>query len=97
MFFDDFDLRGHKAETVDRREDQADEMAMEALIPKKIWREKPIRGRATGEKIQNLAETLKIHPAIIAGRIRFEQKNYKLLSKWVGNKEARKLFAENIV
>jgi len=35
------------------------------------------------------------HPAIIAGRIRFEQNNYKLLSRHVGNKEIRKHFADS--
>ena len=86
----DFDLRGHEVELTDTKEKQADEIAAEALIPGKIWAQNPIQGKATGQKIQALAEQLKIHPAIIAGRIRFEKKNYKLLSKYVGNKEIRK-------
>ena len=40
----------------------------------------------------DMAKEWKIHPAIIAGRIRFEQNNYKLLSWHVGNKQVRKLF-----
>jgi HTH-type transcriptional regulator / antitoxin HigA len=44
-----------------------------------------------------LAAKLKIHPAIIAGRIRYEQNNYKLLSKHVGSKQIRKHFAESFM
>jgi HTH-type transcriptional regulator/antitoxin HigA len=95
MFVDDLDLRGHEVEVADTKEKQADDMAIEALIPRKIWQQHPIQGKATGPKIQALAEWIKIHPAIIAGRIRFEQKNYKLLSKYVGNKEIRKHFKES--
>jgi HTH-type transcriptional regulator/antitoxin HigA len=45
------------------------------------------------EEVYALAERLKIHPVIIAGRIRFERNHYKLLSKHVGNKQVRKHFA----
>ena len=95
LFIDDLDLRGHEAEVTDTKEKQADAMAIEAMIPRKIWKQNPIQGKATGPKIQAMAERLKIHPAIIAGRIRFEQKNYKLLSKYVGNREIRKHFKES--
>jgi len=97
IFIDDFDLRGHETELTDTKEKQADKIAAAALIPKKIWEQNPIQGKATGQKIQALAEELKIHPAIIAGRIRFEKKNYKLLSKYVGNKETRKHFKESCI
>ena len=66
-----------------------------ALIPKKVWDRNPIEDKATTEKVHSLAAKLKIHPAIIAGRIRYEQNNYKLLSKLVGNKQIRKHFAES--
>ena len=35
--------------------------------------------------IINLANALQIHPAIVAGRVRHEQKNYRLLSQFVGS------------
>ncbi|MCJ7539645.1 MAG: hypothetical protein MUO88_08295 [Desulfobacterales bacterium] len=44
-----------------------------------------------------MAAKLKIHPAIITGRIRYEQNNYKLLSKHVGSKQIRKHFAESFI
>lgn len=94
IIVDDFDLRGHEAEIEDEKEKEADEMAMEALIPPKIWNKSRLSDKVTASQIKSFAEQLKIHPAIIAGRIRFEKKNYKLLSRHVGNKEIRKQFME---
>jgi HTH-type transcriptional regulator/antitoxin HigA len=43
----------------------------------------------------NFAKTLQIHPAIIAGRIRHEHRNYRMLSHFVGTGEvSRQLDAE---
>lgn len=95
IIVDDLDLRGHDSETTDNMENEADEMAQEGLIPHTIWDSAPLEGRATAETVCALAEQLKIHPAIIAGRIRFERKNYKLLSRHVGNKQIRKHFPES--
>jgi HTH-type transcriptional regulator/antitoxin HigA len=38
------------------------------------------------------AKNLKIHPAIIAGRIRFENDDYKVLDNLLGRGKVRKLF-----
>jgi len=94
---DDLDLRGKKVETEDIIEKEADEMTRNGLIPKRIWDKKPFSSKASKEEVYALAEKLKIHPAIIAGRIRFEQNNYKLLSRHVGNKQIRKHFADSLI
>ncbi len=94
IIVDDLDLSGHDAKSEDIVEKVADRMTRDGLIPKKVWDKKPIEGRATAAAVNRLAEKLKIHPAIIAGRIRFEQNNYKLLSKYVGSGQVRKHFAE---
>jgi len=86
------DLRRHDAESEDKNEKEADEMTRDGLIPKKVWERNPIKGKVTAAKVYALAEQLKIHPAIIAGRVRYEQNNYKLLSKFVGRKQVRGLF-----
>lgn len=95
IIIDDLDLRGHNVETEDGIEKEADEMAYDGLIPNRVWNLKPIQGEATIAKVYTLAEKLKIHPAIIAGRVRFERNNYKLLSKCVGSQQVRKHFQEN--
>jgi HTH-type transcriptional regulator / antitoxin HigA len=95
IFIDDLDFRGHEAEIIDKKESEADELAQNALIPRKIWEKHPIKSQTITRDVEDLSEQLKIHPAIIAGRIRFERKNYKLLSKYVGNREIRKHFKNN--
>jgi HTH-type transcriptional regulator/antitoxin HigA len=42
--------------------------------------------------VMNLANALEIHPAIVAGRVRYEQQNYRLLSQFVGTGEVRRKF-----
>jgi HTH-type transcriptional regulator/antitoxin HigA len=95
IFIDDFDLRGHEAEISDPKESEADNLAQNALIPYKIWEKAPVRRHSTASNLMALSDKLKIHPAIIAGRIRYEKKNYKLLSKFVGNRQVRKHFKES--
>jgi HTH-type transcriptional regulator/antitoxin HigA len=95
LIVDDLDLKEKEIETEDIIEKEADKMTRDGLISNKVWDKKPITDQATASEVYILAEKLKIHPAIIAGRIRYEQNNYKLLSKHIGNKQIRKHFAES--
>lgn len=83
-----------EAEVADNKETEADDLAQKALIPENAWENDPVRQKATVSNLIAMSEKLKIHPAIIAGRIRFENKNCKLLSKYVGNREVRKHFKD---
>ena len=94
---DDLDLRGKNGRTEEIIEKEADEMACNGLIPNRIWDRILSSGKVSTEEVYALAEKLKIHPAIIAGRIRFEQNNYKLLSRHVGNKQIPKHFADSFI
>ena len=42
--------------------------------------------------VMNLARALRVHPAIITGRVRYEKNNYRLLSQFVGTGEVRPQF-----
>ena len=95
IIIDDLDLKGKDAIPEDKVENEADEMALNGLIPKKAWQKSPIKGKVTTMQVYALAERLKIHPAIIAGRVRHERNNYKLLSRHVGSNQVRKHFAES--
>ncbi len=95
IIVDDLDFRRHDVKTEDRIENEADDLTRDALIPDRVWNKRPIGGKVTPEKVYALAEKMKIHPAIIAGRIRFEQNNYRLLSRHVGRKQVRKHFAQS--
>lgn len=89
-FVDDQTLRGVEGRREDPREAQADEWATEALVPQAAWEASAARERPTPIAVMNLAHALQVHPAIIAGKIRYEQHNYRLLSQFVGTGEVRR-------
>jgi len=81
------------AETHDNREEiEADRFSSEALVPNSYWMPSRARRQRSAASIGDLAGRLKVHPAIIAGKIRYETKNYKQLNDLVGQDEVRKLF-----
>jgi len=45
------------------------------------------------EEVLSLSEKLKIHPAIIAGRIQYEKNNYRILSQFIDRGEVSRLFS----
>jgi HTH-type transcriptional regulator/antitoxin HigA len=91
-FVDDLTLRDVEGAHDDPKEVQADEWAEEALIPRAIWETSAVRQQATPMAVINLANALQIHPAVVAGRIRHEHRNYRLLSQFVGTGEVRHHF-----
>jgi HTH-type transcriptional regulator/antitoxin HigA len=78
--------------SLDEMEEVADEVARNALIQEKLWVSHPARATCRFDDVVDLARIADIHFAIVAGRIRKEQNNYYLLSKYVGQGEVRKLF-----
>ena len=92
-FVDDFTLRKLEGRREDPKETQADEWAEEALIPRSAWEASAVRDRPTTMAVMNLANALQVHPAIVAGKVRYERKNYRLLSQFVGTGEVRRQFA----
>ena len=86
-FVDDLDLPGD-----DAREGEADEWAQEALIPKEEWDRSAIWLEPATLKVVYFANSLGIHPAIVAGRLRYESGNYRLLSQLVGTGMVRQQF-----
>lgn len=91
-FVDDLTLRRAEGGREDPRERQADDWAEEALIPQAAWEASAVKDHPTPMAVMNLANALKIHPAIVAGRVRYEQQNYRLLSQFVGTGEVRRQF-----
>ncbi len=76
----------------DPREREADLLAAEVLIPRILWRRSNAYRQRSPEAIQELALSLNIHPAIIAGRIRHDAKNFYILGQMIGKGKVRKLF-----
>ena len=90
-FVDDHSLRG--IETAgDSKEHDADVMAQDALIPAEVWRDGDVLEHPTPMAVVGLGWEAGVHPAIVAGRIRRETGNYRLLSQFVGTGEVRRLF-----
>ncbi|MEA1959470.1 MAG: transcriptional regulator [Chloroflexota bacterium] len=96
IIIDDLDLRGYESDIGDAAEQEADSIAQEALIPAEYWNSIELTEVVSPSRVKVLAEELKIHPAIIAGRIRHEKKNYKILSRLLGHREVRKQFSDFI-
>ncbi len=92
VFVDDLTLREVEGSRRDPKEAQADQWAEEALVPVKIWETSEARRNPTPMAVLNLAKALQVHPAIVAGKVRHEQKNYRLLSHFVGTGEVRRQF-----
>ena len=61
-------------------ESEADEMAQEALIPKDRWETAKAKETLLSEDAVAFAYEIGVHPAIVAGRLRHETKNFRLLS-----------------
>ena len=91
-FVDDLSLRKPAGATECARETEADEWAAEALIPSAKWEASPVRESPTPLGVMSLAHHLQVHPATIAGRIRFERQDYRLLSQFVGTGQVRQQF-----
>lgn len=79
VFIDDLDRTN--VQTV---EGEADAMAQEALIPNKSWSAAKVRQTLASEDVIAYADEIGVHPAIVAGRLRHEEKNFRLLSHLIG-------------
>lgn len=88
LFTDDLDSPDEQ----DRKEREADDMAGEALIPQAAWEKSAARTSHLTKDVVALAEKLGVHPAIVAGRVRHETKNYRILVKPLGHGQASRHF-----
>jgi len=87
-FFDDLTESGKK----DQCEQEADDMASEALIPSVAWGRARLNRRSSALAVQAFAEELRISPAIPAGRIRFEAADYTIYKGLIGASKLRDIF-----
>ncbi len=88
MFLDDLDV-----DTEDKREAEANRLARETFIPRLVWKRSAAHLQGSREGIIELSRELKIHPAIVAGRVRREMGNYQILSDLVGSGAVRHVLA----
>lgn len=97
VFIDDLQLRERDHAVDDVRESEADAWAQDALIPPKLWKDHPARQQPSVANVVDLAHQAKVHPAVVAGRIRYDRHSYRLLSQFVGANEVRPLLSAEVV
>jgi HTH-type transcriptional regulator / antitoxin HigA len=85
-FFDNME-----EEATDQVEHEADNFALDALIPREMWKTSPARFAKTIEPMRKFAQSIGVHEAIVVGRVRRER-NYSLLSEFVGQGQVRNFF-----
>jgi HTH-type transcriptional regulator/antitoxin HigA len=87
LFVDD--IQDATAKDADERE--ADHLAGEALLPRRIWNRSEASRAPSRPAIGALASELSIHPAIIVGRIHRDSKDYRLFRDMVGQGEVSRI------
>lgn len=85
-YFDDADAKSNDIEK------EADIFALNALIPNDEWENCLSRFSLTTELIHAEAKKFRVHPSILAGRIRYEQDNYLILNDVIGLGQVRNKF-----
>jgi len=87
VFYDNLDDTSR-----DQCEKEADALAQEALIPARQWKASGLPKHAPAEAVIRFADQLRISPAIPAGRVRYERKNFVILRNLLGQGKVRCLF-----
>jgi HTH-type transcriptional regulator/antitoxin HigA len=87
LFLDDL-----KQIPTDKFEKEADEFALECLVPEKNWRRFWQAGEFDVESVRREAKRLGIHGAILAGRVQREKNDYHALSRIINEAKVRHLF-----
>jgi len=90
LFYDEIeDVKGVDINGV---EEEADNLAREALVPNSKWEVSPAKLVPSPMAAQSLADELGVHIAIVAGVMRHEHKNYYYLNKIVNKYKVKNLF-----
>ena len=85
-------LEDHEA--VDRVELEANKIARDVFVPRPVWKRSGVVEAPSVERILALAKEQKIHPAVVAGRVRRETNNFRLFRDLLGVDQVRKQFPD---
>ena len=89
-YVDDFSATSLPGGQLPKEEQEADEWANEALVPQSVWQSSAVISNPSPTNVIALADDLGVHPAIVAGRVRYVHRNYRLLTHFVGSGEVRR-------
>ncbi|WP_321793273.1 ImmA/IrrE family metallo-endopeptidase [Burkholderia pyrrocinia] len=70
-------------------EAEADAFAKDGLIPRDTWLRSDARRQGNEASVLALARQLEIHPAIVAGRIRYERRDFRIFNDLIGRGQVR--------
>jgi len=90
IIFDDLDTTSVGIES------EADQFALNALIPNNIWKKSVARFSPSKETIINQAKALKVNPALVAGRIRKETGKFYQFTELIGQGKVRMHFLDEL-
>lgn len=76
--------------STDKVEAEANKIAAESFIPRLVWKRSNAYLRPTRSSVDELARELRIHPAIIVGRIQRERGDYAILRELLGQNEVKR-------
>jgi HTH-type transcriptional regulator / antitoxin HigA len=88
-FVDDLDVTDESPP-----ERQADNAAARAMVGESEWKTFRQRVTPSRDEVIRFAASMRVHPAIIAGRYRKETKNFRIFSDLVGHRRVRAMFAQ---
>jgi HTH-type transcriptional regulator/antitoxin HigA len=80
-YYDDLDA----ASEPDSREKEADRLAADALIPKAAWKAWERGVPHSTADVEAFARSVRVHPAVVAGRLRHETGDFRAFSRMLGS------------
>jgi len=75
-------------------EKEANRIARDSFIPRGLWKRSPAFLAPTKENIQQLADELHIHPAIVVGRLQYETDSFERFREFLGQGTVRQCFSD---
>lgn len=94
LFYDE--IEGVRGVEINSIENEADQMAREALVPSSKWESSPAKLIPSPMAAQSLANELDVHVAIVAGVMRYEHKNFYYLNKIVNSYKVKVYFSKQL-
>lgn len=92
IFYDE--LENVPGVEINQIEKQADNLASEALVPSEKWEISAAKLAPSRLAATALASDVGVHPAIVAGKIRYEMNNWSKLTKIITESTVRSYFPE---
>lgn len=89
VIFDDLEIGSSE-----QIEQEADNVATEALIPADVWASFPDSEFTSTADVLELARRAHVHPAIVAGRWQMRNRDFRKFSKLLGHGQVRRKFPD---